>query len=186
MIGPSDGAAVGGLVQLSAVVDDENPVTLVQFLVDGVPVGVTSHAPFSATWDSTAARRSAPHTVAARATDALGRSATSAAVSLTVDNGPTISQVVTTPGLTTSSVRVDWRTDVASDGQVEYGATAAYGLVTPLQTQLAVTHEHALTGLQPATTYHLRVHSRDANGVTATSPDVTFTTPPDSTDADGS
>ena len=34
-----------------------------------------------------------------------------------------------------------------------------------------------VTGLQPATTYHYRVRSRDANGALAISQDATFATP---------
>ena len=82
VMAPNDGATLNGPVELSAVVDDDSPVTLVQFLVDGVPVGVATRAPFTLTWDSSAARTRTPHTIAARAMDALGRTATSAVVTV--------------------------------------------------------------------------------------------------------
>ena len=94
-----------------------------------------------------------------------------------VDNGPLISGVGVSPGLTASSVRVAWSTDLASEGQVEYGATPAYGSLSPLDPQAAVRHEIQLTGLSPGTLYHYRVRSRDANGAVANSSDQTFFTP---------
>jgi hypothetical protein len=74
-------------------------------------------------------------------------------------------------------MRVHWLTDVLADSQVEYGTTTAYGQATPLQTTMEWVHEQQLTGLQPGTTYHMRVRSRDTLGAVATSTDVTFTTP---------
>jgi hypothetical protein len=178
VIGPADGETVSDGVSLNAVVDDDVAVSVVQFLVDGVPVGpALSARPFTWTWDSHTAAGNVNHVIAARAVDALGRASVSAGVSVAVDNGPVISRVVTSPGLTASSMRVGWSTDVLGDSQVEYGPTVAYGLSTPLEPGLAWTHEQQVTGLVPGTTYHFRVRSRDAAGVLAVSPDFTFTTP---------
>jgi len=94
-----------------------------------------------------------------------------------VDNGPVISAVGVSLGLTASSARVTWATDVLSDAQVEFGPTFAYGASTPVDPRIGWTHEAQLTGLAPGTTYHYRVRSRDANGALAVSQDATFATP---------
>jgi len=153
-------------------------IARVQFLVDGVAVGPPLvAAPYSMTWDSTGLNASVPHTIAARATDVVGRTSTSGLVNVQVDNGPQISGVVVGRGLAVSSVHVTWTTDLPADGQVEYGSTTAYGLSTPIDPRVGRAHEAEVTGLAPATTYHYRVKSRDANGATAVSADGTFFTP---------
>lgn len=89
--------------------------------------------------------------------------------------GPTITNVrAEAVGETTASIR--WDTGEASDSQVEYGTTAAYGSQTPLDATLRTAHAQNLTDLQPFTTYHYRVRSRDAAGNPATSGDYTFST----------
>jgi phosphodiesterase/alkaline phosphatase D-like protein len=107
----------------------------------------------------------------------LGRSSTSGFVSVQVDNGPVISGISFTPGLTPSSARVTWRTDALADGQVEFGPTLAYGASTPIDTRADWRHDMQLTGLLPATQYHYRVRSRDANAALAVSADQVFFTP---------
>jgi hypothetical protein len=178
LTGPAEGAVVNGKVQLSAVVDDDAPLTRLQFLVDGVAVGAPIVSlPYSATWDSTGANPRVPHTVSAQASDVLGRSATSGLVGVQVDNGPLISGVALIPGVTASSARVTWTTDVLADGQVEFGPTLAYGVSTPVDSRADWRHDMQLTGLLPGTLYHYRVRSRNANGAVAVSADQVFFTP---------
>jgi hypothetical protein len=178
LTGPADGAVVTGRVPLSAVVDDDAPIARVQFYVDGLPVGLPlASAPFTVTWDSSTSDSKLPHTITAQATDMLGRSATSAMLSVQVDNGPIISGIGVSLGLTATSARIAWRTDVLSDAQVEFGPTVGYGSSTPVNPRGGWSHEVQLTGLTPGTTYHYRVRSRDVNGVLAVSQDATFATP---------
>jgi len=178
LTGPVDSAIVTGNVLLSAVVDDDTLVARVQFYVDGLPVGPSLVAgPFSVIWDSSTANARLPHTIVARATDMLGRSGTSGMLGVQVDNGPTISGVGVSLGLTASSARISWTTDAVSDSQVEFGPTFGYGSSTPVDPRVGWSHEAQLTGLVPGTTYHYRVRSRDANGALAVSQDATFATP---------
>jgi hypothetical protein len=179
LTGPYDGSIVGGAVQVSAVVDDDVPLARLQFFVDGLPVGpVLSSAPYTATWNSAGFNPLVPHTVSARATDLLGRSGASALVDVQVDNGPVISNLSVGPGLTGTSERVTWTTDVPSDGQVEFGLGAAYELSTPVDLVAGTVHDMQLTGLVPGMMYHYRVRSRDAQGAVAISADGTFYTLP--------
>jgi hypothetical protein len=178
LTGPKDGAIVTGSVSLSAVVDDDAAIARMQFYVDGVPVEPPlASPPFAATWDSSRSNAAVPHTITARVTDLLGRSATSGVLSVQVDNGPLISAVVMSQGLTASSARIAWTTDVLSDAQVEFGPSFGYGSSTPVDSRVGWSHELQLTGLAAGTTYHYRVRSRDANGALTVSPDATFATP---------
>jgi hypothetical protein len=184
LMGPADGAIVNGAQPLSAVVDDDVPIARLQFFVDELPVGAPlTSAPFTTNWDSTGASASQPHTITARATDVRGRSALSAPRSVQVDNGPEISAVTASGGLTASSARISWTTDILADAQVEFGTTAMYGSATPIDARVSWTHEMQLTGLLPGTIYHYRVSSRDANGAVAYSDDAMFATVADTSRA---
>jgi hypothetical protein len=149
----------------------------VQFFVDGLPIGAPlAAAPYTTTWDSAGFSASQPHSITARASDALGRSAASGALSVQVDNGPTITAVSVSPGLTASSARITWTTDILADAQVEFGTSTLYSFSTPVDGRATWTHEMQVTGLAPGLTYHYRVRSRDVNGAVAVSPDATFAT----------
>jgi hypothetical protein len=81
---PADGARVLGNVTLSASTSSAGGGG-VQFLVDGNVVASATSSPYSASWDSTTVA-DGDHWVAARTTDALGRTNTTAPVVLTVIN----------------------------------------------------------------------------------------------------
>jgi len=92
---------------------------------------------------------------------------------------PLISNVVSS-GLLATAATITWTTDETSDSQVEYGESAAYGWLSPLDSLLTTAHSVTLTGLTPGTLYHYRVKSRDAAGNLAVSDDFTFVTAADS------
>jgi chitodextrinase len=84
---PTAGATVSGSVVVKADAADDGGVAGVQFLLDGSALGgQDTTAPYSVTWDATAAT-SGSHTLTARATDTSGNPATSTAVGVTVNNG---------------------------------------------------------------------------------------------------
>ena len=90
---------------------------------------------------------------------------------------------VGTGSVSASGATVSWTTDEPSDSQVDYGFSSTYGLSSPLNATLVLSHVVTLSGLAASTTYHYRVDSRDASGNLATSTDFTFATPapPDTT-----
>jgi chitodextrinase len=88
---------------------------------------------------------------------------------------PTLSNVAAS-SITTGGATITWTTNEASDTQVEYGTTTAYGNSTTLNTAMVTSHSATLTGLSSSTLYHYRVKSRDAAGNLATGGDFTFTT----------
>lgn len=86
LTGPADGAAVSGNVTFTANAADG---LTVQYLVDGTVVGTStgSSTPYSFTWDASHAV-TGQHWVAARTTDALGRTNTSEVSAVDVSDGP--------------------------------------------------------------------------------------------------
>ena len=93
------------------------------------------------------------------------------------DTTPPVISGVGTASLAATSVNVQWTTNEASDSQVEYGPTTAYGTSSTLNPSPVTTHVVPLSGLTPNTPYHYRVKSRDVATNLATSGDFTFTTP---------
>jgi hypothetical protein len=119
------------------------------------------------------------HTLTAVARDAAGNTTTSAAVTVTVNNGditPPVISGVAAASITSSGATVNWTTNEASDSQVDYGLTTAYGSTSPSNGSFVTTHAVILGSLAGNTTYHVRARSKDAAGNLALSADVAFTT----------
>ena len=92
------------------------------------------------------------------------------------DTTPPVISGVGASSLTSSSAVISWNTNEASDTQVEYGTTSAYGSATSLNTSMATGHSAAISGLAASASYHYRARSRDAAGNLAVSGDFSFTT----------
>jgi len=88
---------------------------------------------------------------------------------------PVVSDVLAS-NITANGATITWATNEASDSQVEYGPTSAYGSSTPLDPALVSSHSVALSNLADNTTYHFRVKSADSSGNTAAGVDRTFST----------
>jgi len=175
---PVTGVTASGTVMVSASATDNVGVVGVQFKLDGVNLGGedTTNA-YSISWNSTLVANGT-HTFAAVARDAAGNLTTSAPVSVTVANdttAPVISSV-SAFNISSSQATITWATNEASDSQVDYGLTTAYGSSTPLNSSLLTSHAVTLFGLLTNTPYHYRVTSRDASGNLTTSADFTLTT----------
>jgi hypothetical protein len=84
---------------------------------------------------------------------------------------------VAASAITASGATIAWTTNEASDSQIEYGATTAYGKFTAVKFAMVTAHSVALSGLAGSTTYHYRVRSRDAYGNVAIGSDRTLLTP---------
>ena len=103
-----------------------------------------------------------------------------------VASGDTTAPIISGVGSSsvgTAGATISWTTDEASNTQIEYGTTTSYGSSTTLDAALVTSHSQTISGLNPSTTYHYRVKSRDGAGNLAVSGDFTFTTTtPASTD----
>src|SRR2546426_8495410 len=88
MTAPAAGSTVAGTVTVSASATDNVGVAGVQFNLDGVNLGAeVTAAPYAISWNTTLAANGS-HTLTAVARDTAGNTATTAAVSVTVDNTP--------------------------------------------------------------------------------------------------
>ncbi|MCY1078976.1 Ig-like domain-containing protein [Archangium lansingense] len=99
---PSEGATVSGTITLSASASDNVGVTKVEFYDGSTLLGTDTWAPFSFSWNSRSGPNG-PHTLSARALDAVGNSATSTAVTVTADNDfvpPSVSLTAPSEGAT--------------------------------------------------------------------------------------
>jgi hypothetical protein len=92
------------------------------------------------------------------------------------DTTPPVISAVAASSVTRTGATIGWTTNEASDTQVEYGTTTAYGSATTLDPSLATSHSQGLTGLAAGTLYHYRVKTKDAAGNLASSQDLTFQT----------
>ena len=79
---PANGSTVSGSVGLAATASDNVGVSKVEFRADGVLVGTDTSAPYTGTWDASAASAGS-HTIQARAYDAANN-ATNASVSVNI------------------------------------------------------------------------------------------------------
>ena len=78
--------------------------------------------------------------------------------------------------ITRNGARITWRTSKAAQSMVRYGTTTDYGSSSTLNERYLTTHTVSLSGLQAGTRYNYRIYSRDAQGNTTTSSNLTFTT----------
>lgn len=112
--------------------------------------------------------------------DAAGNLAVSTDFSFTTaqsaDTTPPVISTVSSGGITSSGAAISWTTNEASDTQVEYGTTTAYGSLTSCNSTPVTAHAQTLSGLGASTAYHFRVRSKDSAGNLAISGDFTFTT----------
>jgi len=92
------------------------------------------------------------------------------------DTTPPVLSAVSVSQVTSGGASLSWTSSEASDTQVEYGPTTAYGSVTSLDPALVLSHAQTPGGLAASTLYHVRARSRDAAGNLAVSGDLTFTT----------
>jgi hypothetical protein len=121
---PAAGASVSGTATISANASDNVGVTRVEFLMDGALLSTDTTSPYSASWNTTAATNGA-HSLTARAFDAAGNQATSAAVGVTVNNGSPPVLDITLSGVPSSIRRGQFFT--ATGTVANTGGTAASG-----------------------------------------------------------
>lgn len=88
---------------------------------------------------------------------------------------PAITEI-TTNIVSEEEIEVNWSTDENSYSYIEYGETSYYGYVTDQNKIITTQHSVRITDLTPGTTYYYRIISKDAEGNTSCSEELTFTT----------
>jgi enediyne biosynthesis protein E4 len=92
------------------------------------------------------------------------------------DTSPPQISNVSAGDVTATTATITWQTDENADSQVEYGQGTNYGSFSGLDGNLITSHAVTLANLAANTTYHFRVHSKDASSNAAVSNGFTFTT----------
>ncbi len=92
------------------------------------------------------------------------------------DTTPPMISEVNVSNIAESSATITWTTNEPATSQVEYGTTSAYGLSSPLDTNLVTSHSASLSNLASNTAYHFRIKSKDASDNLAVSEDYSFST----------
>jgi hypothetical protein len=181
-----DSTVSGATVSFNATAGDDVGVAGVLFLVDGGPAGAEDTiAPYEIAWDSTSVANGT-HVVSARARDAAGNTADSAAVTITVDNvvppppppdttAPTVSVTAPAVGDTVAGTNVLFTAN-ASDN---VGVAGVVFLVNGVAAAEEDTSAPYAASWNSATVgdgqYVLSALARDAAGNTTLSPGVKFT-----------
>jgi uncharacterized repeat protein (TIGR02543 family) len=89
---------------------------------------------------------------------------------------PQISDVTAAPA-SDGTALITWTTDEASDSLVEYGTVTGTLISNKSSAALVTSHSISLTGLASGTTYYYSVTSKDAANNSASSTELSFTTP---------
>jgi hypothetical protein len=87
---------------------------------------------------------------------------------------------VTISAISYDSALVSWQTGGATQSEVDYGTSAAYGSrLADASLSFTTNHTVRLTKLTAGTLYHLRITANDNTGSSVTSSDLSFSTNPD-------
>ena len=187
---PASGAIVEGTVTVSADATDDRAVTKVDFLLNGVPLGTVTAAPWSIAWNTRASMTNGTKTLTAKAFDAVGNVTTSAVRTVTVNNdwvSPTVN--ITSPA---NGSTISGQTQVAVTATDNRAVTRVELLVdwVQVQTQTTAPYVFTLDGTTLAPGVHgLSARAFDAAGqswmqsvnvtvqIDSTPPEVTLTAP---------
>ncbi|MEK6777694.1 MAG: PKD domain-containing protein [bacterium] len=163
---PADGSVFNSSpAAVTGTVTDNASVT-----VNGIPA-VLSNGTFTALIDLA----EGTNTITASASDTYGQTASdSITVTLSISQAPIISNITVT-GITADSAVITWTTDQPADSLVDYGETVSYG-TQAADSNLVTAHAITLSSLNPGTAYHFRVTSKNAEGLSSSSGNSTFTT----------
>lgn len=160
---PASGSLVSGTITVSADASDEVGVAGVQFQVDGTPLDAEdTGAPYSVTWDTTAAGNGS-HTLTAVARDGAGNTTTSAPVTVTVANVvPGVPPASGDVFVSLTNGQVQWRTAEGVLRQLLIGTSdgQASSLAFDAARRLYVPHWYSPNTLLPGNT----VERFDADG----------------------
>ena len=166
---PAAGATVSGSALVTANASDNVGVTRVDFLVDGTVTGSDTSSPYSVTVDTTKLTNGS-HTLAARAFDAANNAATSASITVTVQNsgggGSTHLETFSSstgpdnPGWTLGGWTLSTKDATGTTGSRSITATAAPAFNTVTKT---ATWANLALGSAPKLSYLRELALSDAN-----------------------
>ncbi|MBI3608997.1 MAG: fibronectin type III domain-containing protein [Nitrospirae bacterium] len=109
-----------------------------------------------------------------RGKDMAGNVGNVASITIVLDTVYPVISNITVSALGTSAT-IQWNTDGAISGKVDYGTDTNYGSTEPATT-FGIVHSVTLTGLTELTTYHYQIGTTDIGSNVTTSTDLTFKT----------
>ncbi len=178
---PATGAVLAGTVTVTATASDNVGVQRVDFYRGATLLGSDTTAPYSYAWNTTTVANGA-YSLTARAFDAAGNQATSAAAAITVNNdtiSPTVSLTSPAPGAVLAGVATLTATATDNVGvtRVEF-----YRGTTLLGSDTTAPYSYAWNTLTVANgAYSLQARAYDAAGRMGTSTSVSVTVNNDTT-----
>jgi chitodextrinase len=160
----ANGATVTGTFNLIASATDNTGVAKVEFYVDGALKGSDTDnvAPYTYTWD-TRTTTNGSHTISSKAYDTAGNSATSPAITVTVNNPtadtqpPTAPANLTATAVSSSQINLAWTASTDNVGVTGYDIYRNGAKIATVTTT-----SYGNTGLAPSTSYSYHVIARDA------------------------
>jgi hypothetical protein len=164
---PATGATVSGTITVTATASDKVGVASVQFQLDGANLGsLLTAAPYSVSWN-TAGASNGSHILTAIAKDTAGNSATSAGVTVTVNNAadttpPSVPTGLKATAASSSQINLSWN---ASTDNVGVAGYKIYRGGSQIGTSAATSYGN--TGLSASTSYTYTVAAYDAAGNTS-------------------
>ena len=175
---PLEGATVSGIVTLSADVTNAEPITRVEFYIDGGLRGTDVADPYTINWDATFASAGS-HNVQAIAYDNVGGISATPLRYVTIADTipPSVPSNIQSPWQTVTSVRLTWDPSYDQVGTTGYRVYRNGVLVaSPSGTS------YTDSGLNPNVSYSYYLTAFDAaNNVSSASTTVPFSTLPDTT-----
>lgn len=152
--------------------DLDGSVTKVEFYANGSKIGEDLTAPYEYVWTNVSA---GSKSLTAVATDNLGSTGTSPAVSVTVSAGPsgTLTRGPYLNMASSTQIVVRWRSTSSVIGRVYYGTSPAALTQFTDEASAKTDHEVKLTGLQPYTRYYYSVGSNAGDKLTPQSTETT-------------
>lgn len=155
--------------------DSDGSVAKVEFFNGSTKLGEDTSAPYAFSWTNVSA---GTYTLTAKATDNAGASATSAAVSVTVNPTQDVCSTptaLTATNITSSSATLTWSAQTGASNYLLWWRPSGGSW----QNILPTTNSATITGLQSETVYYFTVAARCSDGYTPyASPYPTFTTKP--------
>ena len=112
---------------------------------------------------------------AALSTNYTGQLTTSSNFTFSTPLAAPVISAVASSNIAATSATITWTTDQPSNSQIAYGTTTGYGSLSVLDPSLATSHSVTLMGLAPGTTYDYAAISAGSGGST-TSANFTFST----------
>jgi hypothetical protein len=175
---PASGSTVKGTASVTATASDNTGgagVAKVEFYVDGTLKSTDSSSPYSYSWD-TATASNASHSLTAKAYDnaSPANSATSTAVSVTVDNSaPSIPGNFRSTGNTETTIALAWNASTDNNSVSGYRLTRNGSTIANLS---AGTLTYNDTNLADGTSFNYTLVALDGAGNTSSAATVTAST----------